>query len=336
MKKNHIIAIKYLSLLALFISCSESIGDMSKRNSNWAWVKNNSNISGKWTRIGDYNNVPNCQVTLFYHNGNQYSTYNLVNNKQGDTIVYYDYKKNAFPIRYEIYEKGEIVHDSFTKNGSYLEYHQNGKKHIESYIKNNERGFLWKISDDKGILKSIDITDTIKNIKKTSVYFENGNLRNVAFRKNEKLDSVLIEYYKDGGIKLKQDYNEGFRNGFLKSYFPNGKLFHSVEYKNDVVNGSLFQYDREGNLMIKGFKKNNNIKKTHFYESGAIFLTSDVDVSKKSESTTVYTHSQKPYIIYERKNGVIIKNDTLPDIELTQYEKSRIEKSKKYEYQQWL
>lgn len=118
----------------------------------------------------------------------------------------------------------ERIDSSFYINGNYfkiskeLYYNQNIKKKT--------------ISDEIGLLKE-DFFDLRGNLIKEISYPDTGN-------------QTIIEFFANGGIKIKAGYNMGTYNGEYYEYFENGVLKIKGEYYKGEKVGIWITYNKDG------------------------------------------------------------------------------------------
>lgn len=163
--------------------------------------------------------------------------------------------------------------DSGEKIGSWIKYHDNGKKKYEGQF-NNDRPygkFTYYYSNG--------------NVKSTSIFSDDGIIaHNISYYKNGKLlaEGKYINQVKDSIWKyyLNEESNpcistETFVNGDLNgesiTYYPDtGKEAEIVFFKDGKKDGSLLKYFPNGTIMTKSYYKDGLPEGdfVHYYPNG--------------------------------------------------------------------
>lgn len=118
----------------------------------------------------------------------------------------------------------------------------------ESSYKNGKLNGISKVYYESGNLEFDNIYINGKNTK-TIRYYESGSIR------SSKCDSIHIEYYENGALKVIVPYKNGMRHGIAVGYYENGSLRDSVSYKDGIQDGIEYWYRQSGELIyIRTFK----------------------------------------------------------------------------------
>jgi antitoxin component YwqK of YwqJK toxin-antitoxin module len=70
------------------------------------------------------------------------------------------------------------------------------------------------------------------------------------------LNGEWLQFYENGELKSKQNYNNGIRDGEWLGYHDDGKPRDVRYYYNGLLNDSIIGYDRNKKVVYKGFFKN--------------------------------------------------------------------------------
>jgi antitoxin component YwqK of YwqJK toxin-antitoxin module len=65
------------------------------------------------------------------------------------------------------------------------------------------------------------------------IYYKNGNLREVSYFKDDKLEGESKWYYVDGKLGLVSNWKNGNREGECKTYLSDGRI-EITYYKDDI------------------------------------------------------------------------------------------------------
>ena len=123
----------------------------------------------------------------------------------------------------DYYENGELEHNIIFEKGVYIScvgYYKNGAVEHEK--------------------------DTDRNV----FYYKNGKLLGEGNKnKNDELEGLFKEYYKNGKLKRESNYKNGEEDGVFKQYHKNGRLAIQGEYLGGVKVDNWSYYDKRGNIM---------------------------------------------------------------------------------------
>jgi TonB family protein len=140
-----------------------------------------------------------------------------------------------------------------------------------SEIKYHENGVIRELNlCSKNTNNDICIYKGTQHKKRIS-FFDNGQLRNVAEYKNNRLHNEQIDYWKNGVIQHKRNYLNGIQEGEEIQYWEDGSVRSKRNYLNDKTEGLWLTYHLNGKLSMKSEYRNGEaIYKTTFYENGQI------------------------------------------------------------------
>lgn len=83
-----------------------------------------------------------------------------------------------------------------------------------------------------------------------TAYFDDGQLKQVGFYKNNQMDSIWTTYYTEKPDQVKEEvtFRNGIENGPFKEYHLNGKLAAEGNYVDEFEDGEIKVYDTTGIL----------------------------------------------------------------------------------------
>lgn len=85
-----------------------------------------------------------------------------------------------------------------------------------------------------------------QNNKRKS-YYKNGELKKEFFINEEGIPhGEFIEYYPEGNVKIRGNYNNGKKEGDIFEFYPNGDTLRKVQYFENKPNGRFIEYFRNG------------------------------------------------------------------------------------------
>ena len=220
------------------------------------------------------------------------------------------------------YENGNKSSEGFIRNGKpdgyWKTYYENGKIKSEGNRKNYELDSIWKFYNDEnklfleisykngkknGIKTSYTEGEIIKenfinDIKQgfTSIYYENGVLRQSINFVAGKEQGIAKEYDKKGNVITLMEYKKGYliskervnrytydslMQGKWVTFHPNGNIQSESNYSAGIKNGYFKEYDKDGNLLsvvkyVNGILQTDAVEvtkldlKREYYPSGQI------------------------------------------------------------------
>lgn len=173
-----------------------------------------------------------------------------------------------------------------------VKYHKNGKKKEEYY-----REYCWK------------------NRQYNSKYYWKHGL--------------YIEYYENGDVRIKCNYENGDKHGQYIEYYVGGDIMNESNYKNNKLEGEEISFNENGTLRcLYNYKNGCLYGPSHFYDNGIIketvFHADDETVkiihykdnkinlvanlmNSTIKDTTIYNSKDKEIVMREYTNGKIRK-----------------------------
>ena len=146
---------------------------------------------------------------------------------------------------------GEVL--NYELNGEFILYYDGYKPKFRGNYLNG------KILNGTGYDKDRNIIYELENGGRDVIeYHKNGKLKIEIHNINGKLKGEGKEYDNNGNIIFEGQYSFGKRNGKGKEYDNNGNLIFEGEYLNGKRNGKGKEYDYDGNLIFDGEYLNGN------------------------------------------------------------------------------
>jgi len=171
-----------------------------------------------------------------YYNNNQIKTQgNYLNNKKNGSWIFFE--ENG-------YKALEIVFDKGIRTGSHKEFRE-GKIYTEGQYEKGTMDGLWKYYYPKYTLDSefgknykLDHVKreelyNLGKIRKSSLYYLNGNIEREYYYNNFEEYEEIIFYYENGNIEKKTEYKNGKKNGWSESFEESGFRTYSCKFIND-------------------------------------------------------------------------------------------------------
>ena len=173
--------------------------------------------------------------------------------KEIDTFKFYKLKrKKSVLSAIKVFnpEKNKAEVSFFTSKGKLVSKGQmDGRKYVGTWL------YYHKNSDTVMIQEVFNAQGKLDGTKK--VFFENGEIAEIA-------------QYKDGQL-----------HGISKIYGESGKLLEETNYSNDKLNGKAVYYNLDGDIKAKGtFKDNLKIGIWEYYANGELSKKVDHDNDK--------------------------------------------------------
>lgn len=88
-------------------------------------------------------------------------------------------------------------------------------------------------------------------------YYKNGEVKREGFGlnrtvNNEKFSGLVVEYYQNSKIAIKQNFKNGKLNGLCREYFNTGELKNQYRYRNGKRDGVWKEFYKTGKIKTKG------------------------------------------------------------------------------------
>ena len=195
--------------------------------------------------------------------------------------------------------------DKGQKQGFWKVTYENGIVKYQGFFKNSKPFGEFKRYHEDGTIKALQqfMPDGITTYVK--MFYNNGILAADGKFVNSQKDSVWNYYsFYDKGLKLKETYSLGKKNGISKKYHSSGKLAEELNWKNNQKDGSWIQYFEDGSLLLKtnyiSDKRQGNYET---YYRGNKLETKGVFVNNLMEGEWIYfddSGKEKMRIIYNK------------------------------------
>ena len=227
----------------IFIKTSEMYEDLINYSPNYKRdsIEKNKKLIFSFSRIGvqfvsDEEIVKTKMIVKYDENPLM-----IKNNRNEEHLFINEYENLNFKIK---------INDSLlNKKGTIITFNHDTTLQYEGKLKNKLLDGIWKVyylngnfksdlsyKDGKLDGKSIFYFDNKNNTKKAEVnfkddkiegiykdFFENKARKSVLFYKNNKLDGESQIFYKNGTLKEKGNYKDGFKNGDWNFFSENGE-----------------------------------------------------------------------------------------------------------------
>jgi len=134
------------------------------------------------------------------------------------------------------------------KEGSWVGYHENGKKKYEGqFHRGMEFGLFSYFDLNENLVIELNYIDTgVTSYVK--IFHQNGKIKSEGVYTNKLKTSIWNSYDYDGLILNSEEYMQGKLNGICKYYFKNGNFSEISSYLNGKKNGLSKQYYSNGLL----------------------------------------------------------------------------------------
>jgi len=145
--------------------------------------------------------------------------------------------------------------------------------------------------------------------QKEIIWFEDGKLFREAKKENQLYHGVYIQYFRNGSISQKGNYDQGYRVGEWVYYFPNGKIYLTIHYlkfpidKNKFVlngefgneNGPYIRYYDNGQVEEMGtyYAGSFHQKRIRFYKNGKKQFEIFYNQGKKNGTAKFYDSEER-------------------------------------------
>jgi antitoxin component YwqK of YwqJK toxin-antitoxin module len=149
----------------------------------------------------------------------------------------------------------EVAHysdNSFAAEGSYKEFHPNGKPFIEGQFRKGRQEGEWNYYFDNGQLNRKATYKDGKPNGSWEIHRADGSLQAKRGFKDGMRDGEWITY-DDTGKKPKSEehYIAGERDGVWKTWYPNGQQSLEANFKNGKRQGTSVEFDDKGKKVLE-------------------------------------------------------------------------------------
>jgi len=296
-----------------------------------------------WSRELYANDRRQGTAYLYYPDGSVKQTIPYIEGKkqglsreydeEGNTITLYEYNNDFLVSR----ERINRFDENGNKQGSWMEFHDNGNIKKEMTYRNGLLHGYYKEYNERGILTSTMLYDNGKivegnvddspEVEIRNTYDNDGNLVfsgpfrmgvpvgiHREYNADGSVSSAVI--YNDRGIKVSEGIvtEDGRRNGIWKNFYENGQIKEEGAYDFNRRTGGWTFYDREGRIIQTGTYQNGRPEGLWkwYYPDGSILREEEYFQGKRDGMFMEYSNdgnviSQGEYLDGERNGQWKIK-----------------------------
>jgi len=226
----------------------------------------------------------------------------LVEKNKKDIEAFYEWFKSSW---YQLQEEYQL--DIGKGEKTYLlSYHANGDiKAIGNQDENGESHgeFLYLY---KGGSKQTqgDMMHGKKEGEWLSFY-ENGNISQKLFYKQDKIVDTIYLHHKNGVIKEKATFSNGKRNGYFEEYYKYGSLYRKGHYKDGQFDKEVTYYFKHGTIEYDAHYQNGKLEGElkEYYSSGQLYRKEAYAQGESNGAYEVFWPSGKPRAIGSKEDN---------------------------------
>lgn len=244
-------------LSIFFLGCDNSadINDSTKRNENWCWFVDKNTGKGEWVPIGDETTLEDGDYTLFFCNGAIRKKGKLKDQKDCDTMYYYDLKEVLISKIFQD-ENGKL--QEIMPNGKYKGYYATCELSVEGeFIDNKQVGKRTEYYKNGNIKAQSEVID---GVTWYTTYNEQGQILDSVITINGKLNGLAKYWYPNGQLEAIRYFKDDLRHGDFIFYHNNGQLKQTIKFFNDIPEDTVRDWYDNGQLrFIKQYKNGKKI-----------------------------------------------------------------------------
>lgn len=131
-------------------------------------------------------------------------------------------------------------------------------------------------------------------------YYDDGSLKSEYFLKNELKEGDFVEYFKNGKVKYRINYEAGKKSGKAIYYYETGEIYGVTYFKNDVNHGETRNYYKNGKMKDFGIFYDGVIRgdMTEYREDGTLRKKLHiVNYQKKQKTSGILTYDNGEKVI---------------------------------------
>jgi antitoxin component YwqK of YwqJK toxin-antitoxin module len=157
------------------------------------------------------------------------------------------------------------------KQGWWQKKYPNGKIMYQGNFRDDKPVGEWKRYHDSGSVKAILDYDTKSDSVKARLFENSGKPVAEGFYISEKKIGTW-NYYSDGVIIAKENFQEGRKTGISYKFYPTGQLLEESEWKDDQLNGKYRAFFTSGKPYLECIYQagQRNGFCISYYQSGAV------------------------------------------------------------------
>ena len=110
-------------------------------------------------------------------------------------------------------------------------------------------------------------------------YYQEGDVLEVAYFKDNKMDGAYVQYYPDSVPKIRGTHINGQRNGIFTFYHANGNVYQSGNYVAGLRENFWITNDEEGKIIVKQEYKAGNVVSREVFQKDK----DPLELQKKSD-----------------------------------------------------
>lgn len=130
---------------------------------------------------------------------------------------------------------------------SCVSFYNNGVKSSEGIFINKEKDGQWLYFNVSGVLIAEENYNKGKKQGKFKLFSgKDGILLEEETWSNNVKDGAFNAYYITGSLRIKMNYTKGKMHGNFENYYEDGTLWNKGQYQDDFRNGTWTTYNREG------------------------------------------------------------------------------------------
>jgi len=182
--------------------------------------------------------------------------------------------------------KPEMVHCYFRNNGRLLSF---GKQ--KTLNGKDLRQGQWTFLSQSGNVETVvGYNDKGESDGRCKSWYENRRLMKDFFLKNDKEDSLFLQYFDNGNLQFKTTYKRGLLEGNLYKYYNSGGVKSIEPFIHDTLNGWATYFNQSGckSAELKYVKGETDSLARYFYPSGKIKSTVWFKNDKRNGKTEYY------------------------------------------------
>jgi len=224
-------------------------------------------------------------------------------------------------------EDGKLISESYYEKGRLreLKFYDKEGKVISNTTTRNGAGGLSFFNEYGNKLSDGNFTKDGQREGKSTYYYSDGKINEVALYSKGSLNGEKVEYYYNGSVSSKLNYTDDKEDGYSTTFYENSKPKYKGWFVDGDKEGEHREYDIAGNVASISYYKNGledgyaeyyypDGKKDYedFYSEGWIThitqfdstgkVTEDVDVTKGNTDFVFKHHNGKPLIKSSYRN----------------------------------
>ena len=198
------------------------------------------------------------------------------------------------------------VDDMGRKTGQWKELYPSGKTLYEAdFVEGRPVGEMIRYYEN-GAVKARMLFEATGNRSHARLYYENGKKAADGLYKNQVKDSVWTYYSEfDGSVRIREEYQEGKREGMSQSYYPGGEISEEVQWKQNLKDGFWKQYYVNGIPRLSGHYEKGKLQGSYelYFSDGNIKIKGSYLNNRSHGTWLFYDENGKEIFQLEYVNG---------------------------------